>query len=498
MTMSLNRYLSSVLVLFVAASAVRGADLEVIRLTSQPVDDPWSQSQPDVLTSRGVLVDADALRQTAPAVGARFVVPLGDGIELTAVVQERELLSESRFTVVGQLDDHPASSFLLVGNGTALVGSFRSIEHGTYTLRLTPRGEQVLRRKDPSAPGGSCGVGSPSLSSTAVSQGASDPPPQAVTSADTGEWVDILIGYTPPAAALVIFSGFPVVEDHAVAAILDMNIRLNNSEVLQPLPKIRRRGEVFLSQTASGDSNDDLADLKGASDGLWDEIHDLRSFHGADLVHVFVANLTSNLAGLAYRPESSSELTVDMSYGLSRWDHAESGVFAHELGHNFGCHHHPDDFDAACQTCPPAGQDPVVQPWAFGHREPGDPNIRTTMAYPASGYELWPYFSTPDLVIIGTGLLGEEGERDNTRLIAETGDILAQYTPSVTFVQESAPLYAETGSLTFPYKTLEDGIIASVPGHEVKLIEDDDFTGSIPLAVQLSSAYGNAIVIGQQ
>jgi hypothetical protein len=491
---------SSVLVLIVAATSARGADLPVIRLTQKPVDDPWGDSAPNVLESRGVSVDADALRRAAPAVGARFVVPLGDGLELTAVVAEHELLSETRFTAVGQLDEDPFSTFLLVGNGSALVGSFRSFEHGTFHLRLTQGGGQVLRHMAPSA--ASCGVGSAASpqssqqSSAKPLPGASDPsaPQQAITSADTGQWVDILIAYTPPAVTEIEASGYPVYQDHAVAAILDMNIRLNNSDVVYTLPRIRRTSELVLQTWAQPgpDTEQDLAHLKNPSDGIWDEVHPLRLFHGADLVHVFAKFLgpDPNLAGLAYRPNSHSQLSKNNGYGITKWDHGVNGVFAHELAHNFGCHHHPDDFGAGLQD--------VVQPWAFGHKVSGFPTSpRTTMAYPGSPYAIVPYFSTPAVFYPVAGPLGVADERDNARLMGETGPILAQYEASVTFVQESPPFFAENGTWTFPYEQLEDAVLASVPGHQVRLINDNDFTGTINKHIELSSAVWGSVVIGQ-
>jgi hypothetical protein len=502
--MTIRQSISSALVACcLAAASAQGADLPVLRPTALPVDDPYGRDAPDVLSSFGVEVDADVLRQAGPAVGARFVVPLGGGVEVTAVVQQAERVSESLFTVAGSLDDHPFSSFVIAGEGDALCGSFRSIEHGTHALRLTAGGGQVLRRLDPLAQK-DCGVGrlDPSASAPAALAptlpGAFGPPVQAMTSMDTGDRVDILFGYTLPAVVALTQDGYPSKEAHAALAAGDMNYRLTLSEYqTYVLPRLRTVGVEQVLGGATGDTSADLAALKNG-DAPWDGLHAARSYYGADLLHVFAFSMSPGLGGLAYRPSEVANLTIDRSYGITTWDGAENSTFAHEVGHNFGCHHHPDDVNAGCGTCPPAGQTDVIQPWAFGHRDSVSfptTAFRTTMAYEASGHDVVSSFSNP-YKPYGISLhLGVVNERDNARLIEETRFYLAQYLPSISFVGPGASPAA--GTEANPWASLSAGVSASVPGHEVKLLANDGFTGVIDKHVQLSVADNGPVVIGQ-
>jgi hypothetical protein len=89
--------------------------------------------------------------------------------------------------------------------------------------------------------------------------------------------------------------------------------------------------------------------------------------------------------------------------------------FAHELGHNMGSHHNPEN-----------GSNPTY-PFGFGHYV--NANYRTVMSYVdpcPNGCTRRPYFSNPE-VIFGGAPTGIDNARDNARSINLTADPIANY-----------------------------------------------------------------------
>ena len=89
--------------------------------------------------------------------------------------------------------------------------------------------------------------------------------------------------------------------------------------------------------------------------------------------------------------------------------------FAHELGHNMGSAHNPENGSSA------------TYPFGFGHYING--SYRTVMSYVdpcTSGCTRRPYFSNPN-VVFNNFPTGIDNARDNARLINLTADSVANY-----------------------------------------------------------------------
>ena len=205
----------------------------------------------------------------------------------------------------------------------------------------------------------------------------------------------------------------------ATAGNIDAFIELafNNTERIYENSRIRPRLRL-VHKYETGYTEDerdltvDLAFLTNRADGYMDEVHDRRDRYGADLVVLIVARNTRNICGVAWLNylESTRGFSVVAQ-------NCEAGIytFAHEIGHNQGASHDPDNT--------------LVSLFPYGH---GNCNIRegwsTVMAYPFNTYgrclQRIPYFSSPLITFDGTPT-GDAQRRDNRRVLNETAALVA-------------------------------------------------------------------------
>lgn len=86
--------------------------------------------------------------------------------------------------------------------------------------------------------------------------------------------------------------------------------------------------------------------VRKKNDDHYDEIHNWRDQYGADAVVVMVEP-HPDWCGIAYLMDSQflGHGFADWAFGLVSLEERcnQKTTFAHELGHNFGCHHNPED-----------------------------------------------------------------------------------------------------------------------------------------------------------
>lgn len=141
----------------------------------------------------------------------------------------------------------------------------------------------------------------------------------------------------------------------------------------------------------------------GRGDSIMDELHTVAGAVSADLTALIVD--VNNFCGVGFIAPGDPEL----GFTVSDIDCALGNLtFAHEIGHNLGCHHAPEDTTS-----------PGFTPYSFGHKW-GDRAYRSIMAY--SPGQRVPYYSNPD-VSFGGSPTGVAGQRDNARVIREFYDL---------------------------------------------------------------------------
>ena len=276
------------------------------------------------------------------------------------------------------------TSVSLVVQGADVLGS---IEHGDGTWRVAPLGgglTAVYRydtsglRMDP--PG--WGMRQRLL--------APEPRPMddagaSVEEADSGDTIDLMVVYTPAAAALGNIDAF------IQFALNNTHDAYRNSNIGFRL-RLVHKAQVDYTQHASnmGEDLQRLSNLNRngrpvANDGYMDEVHDLRDRYGADLVALLVARPASRVCGVAWIPPFGRYPRDDFeSLGFSvnaRSCETTSGrVFAHELGHNQGARHDPYNSPGDCPTGPDSCDGQGNFPWRYG-RCNTEQGWRTVMAY---------------------------------------------------------------------------------------------------------------------
>ncbi len=164
----------------------------------------------------------------------------------------------------------------------------------------------------------------------------------------------------------------------------------------------------------NGDMSDDLSALRNPNDGLMDDVHNVRTQVGADMVMMVTSS--SNYCGIAYL-DSAPEWTFSVTYRGCM----SSYTPIHEFGHNFGAHH--DDANASNHA------------YTFGYglyNNIETPYWRTVMSYqcPGGGCNRIPYFTTPALTYNDLPL-GDPETLDNARVIRIRSAEIASYYASV-------------------------------------------------------------------
>lgn len=242
-----------------------------------------------------------------------------------------------------------------------------------------------------------------------------EPPPGA---ADSGAVIDVMVVYTPAARRSAgnmntwITSAFRNTE----RIYQNTNIR----------PRLRRVHDFEVSYSEGPSMDQDLHRLTGTSDGYMDEVHARRDRYGADLVVLVVernvdAEGTCGLAWIDSRPERGFGV-VDEDCEDGHW------TFAHEIGHNQGAEHDPDNItdDQGRRRAPRfsygQGFCNVARNWS------------TVMAYQRNdqGFcrDRIEYFTSPLIRYQGTPT-GNAAIYDNRRLLNETAYRIANLRQSV-------------------------------------------------------------------
>ena len=290
--------------------------------------------------------------------------------------------------------------------------------------------------------------------------------------ADTGDVIDLLVAYTPAARAAAgnidAFIRFAIDNTHRIYGNSRIGVRL----------RLVHKHQVNYAQHS--DMGVDLDRLTAVDDGYMDEVHGLRDRYGADLVALIIGRQTDSACGIAWAPDFGRYPEADWSArGFSVTAHncetADSHTFAHELGHNQGADHDPDNSTACGDATRPCSNPRFPAPPTFPYRY-GRCNVaqgwHTTMSYRSNTRgdcrrEI-EYFSSPVLRYRGTPT-GDAARRDNRRVLTETARRVANYRQS-----KNPP--TASGPHTLPLVTA-----ASNPGQEgfVRIINHSRRAGTV-------------------
>ena len=226
-----------------------------------------------------------------------------------------------------------------------------------------------------------------------------------LASIDSGDRIDVMVVYTT--ATKNLLGGDAQAQALVQQAIDSANTAYLNSKIRQRLRLVHTQEYLY---TESGNSSTDLANLRNNA-----TIQSLRETHKADLV-AMVGEVTG-VCGVGYLM-GSNQASGNPNNGFTvttRSCAVGNLSFAHELGHNMGSQHNPEN-----------GSGPTY-PFGFGHYVNGV--YRTVMSYVdpcPGGCTRRPYFSNPEVTFMNfpTGI---DNARDNARSINLTADAISNY-----------------------------------------------------------------------
>jgi peptidyl-Asp metalloendopeptidase len=328
----------------------------------------------------------------------------------------------------GRLRGETASDVTLVVHGTVMVGTILS-NHRLYKIestggtlhRLIEIDEEalppdhhplVVADDDPNATPPTGGI-SQQTEATAAAAGDSI--------------VDLLVVYTSTAKAKE--GGQAAMEALITLGVDSANQAYSNSQIAMQL-RLVHTAEV--AYTESGAIDTDLTRLQNTTDGIMDQVHQLRDQHKADLVALIVDN-GGNSCGIAYVMINGPRASfAGYAFSVTARDCIANNTFAHELGHNMG--------DAHDRATGGTG----AFPYSYGYRDEVG-KFRTIMAYacPTVSCPRVKYFSNPRLLYNGRPLgidhtVNPANSADNARSMNDVRHIVAAWRAATTDVTPPA------------------------------------------------------------
>jgi hypothetical protein len=344
-------FLGGLIILFRASVgfAQLGEPLFVERRAPESVS-----TEAGVVRQRFVDVRVDLLRRART--GDSIALELFDDVSLAASLDRRASRGGDRFTWSGSIDAD-GGYFVLVVHDGVVAGSIGS-PRGRFQIRFKAASGYAIQEIDTSAL-------PPELEPISSELPRGSIP--STVAADDGSVIDVMVVYTPAARAAA--GGSAAMEALITLAETETNIAYDNSEIIPDLSVVHTEEVAYLE---SGSFETDLTRLAAAGDGFMDNVHALRDAHSADLVKLIVE--TGDACGLAFLMPGVNPFFAPLAFSVTlRGCVSPNYTFAHELGHNEGSNHAPQD---------PTGLGAFS--YSFGYKNPSN-LFRTVMAYECSG-----------------------------------------------------------------------------------------------------------------
>jgi hypothetical protein len=296
---------------------------------------------------------------------------------------------------VGGIEGIPESHVVFTERAGVVSGLINAVGT-TYQIRTEQPGSYLLERvnvallgdeREPLDPGpGSSRLASP-----------------AEVARDDASTFDVLLLYTASARDRV--GGTAQMQALAAQVISDTNTAFSRSGVLA---RVRPVGVFELNFVEAAQMTADLPALKASP-----EAQLLRDVVRADLVQLLVSSPDQASCGVAYL---LSVHTPDFdAYSIADVSCAAQYTPTHELAHNMGAHHAPED-----------GASGALFPYSYAYKDP-ERGFRTIMAYPCAGVTCDRILNFSNPTVDHNGGATGTSLQDNARTINEAASYVANF-----------------------------------------------------------------------
>ena len=328
----------------------------------------------------------------------RLHLPLFDDVIWEAKHYQTEIRALDDYTWRGKISDGKFSGDVILTFRKGVVSGLIYSPKAVY--EIVPRGAKHILVELAQTLFPECGgeIKSDEIAGKTASE-------NGLATTDSGDRIDVLVVYTT--ATKNFLGGDAQAQALAQQAVDAANTAYFNSKIRQRIRMVHTQEYLY---TESGTPSTDLANLRNNA-----AIAALRDTHKADLVAMI--GEVSGVCGIGYLM-GSNQTSGNPNNGFTvttRSCAVGNLSFAHELGHNMGSQHNPEN-----------GSGPTY-PFGFGHYVNG--SYRTVMSYVdpcPSGCTRHPYFSNPSVSFMNAPT-GIENARDNARSINLTADAIANY-----------------------------------------------------------------------
>lgn len=400
-----------------------------------------------------VIVRVDLELLAALSIGDTLTLNPPDAGDRVGVVDAIEYVGGDRL-LTGRVEGVPDSRFAIAVVDGVAAGEIDLANDGRYLLRSSPTGDQVIAKvANWSMP--ECGNG---RVAPPPFRNSPTPPPGFVSNAEvsaaqgfgatTGAQCvrpapvyDLMVFYTP---AVIARAGSEAAVRSQIMSMIPQINTAYSSSLIQTSCRLVYMG--FLNYDENGSFSNHLGRLQDFDDGSLDIVNVLRDQYQADAVTLLVDDDDGNLCGLAYCAIDQDRAFSVVNYGCAQ----TSFSWQHEIGHNQGCDHNPENGDVGCG----------LHDNSHGMRFTDTINqkLRTVMAYdvpgPTTTYMRINRFSNPNVMFNGVPT-GTESQHYNAATIQETRFEVERFRSSrfdmwVDFYWPGG----QTGLFEMPFRTL--------------------------------------------